>query len=450
MPNLSKKNSTRPHLRGFARLRSTTLCLGLTAILAACGGADPASAPSASATAPSQVQNECASNQDSWLSAWGVTRAVGTSLSFGSQEAPKETTLRNIARVSVEGQKIRLRLINLSDQPLVIGAASIAKRSGTIGANLIPETSIPVTFNCGATGVTIPAGTESLYSDAIEFAVTPEDHLAVSFYVPEQNGSAEYGATWHESYKLPADAGNLVDDNSGAGYELIDSSPIANPAPVPLLCNGCLVFALRDIEVITDQAKSNWVFLGSSSFHGFNTTQNAFTRVSDLIAERLNQEFSADMRVAVVNRGIGGDTLLNAVDTRFDRDVLDTKGISAVVAWVTNDLGDRDADSIIGTYEELIERAHAKGVKVFCPTWLPAAQSTQANLNGERAKLNDWILNSGRCDGVVDWATPVEAPGGLTYLPQYNSGDFIHSNDAGHALWSEITPLGEWLNITAN
>lgn len=173
-------------------------------------------------------------------------------------------------------------------------------------------------------------------------------------------------------------------DESGAGYELIDGAPIANPLPLPLLCNGCTVFALRDIEVITIEAQSTWVFLGSSSFHGFNTTQNAFSRVSDLIAQQLNDEYAAGERVTIVNRGIGGDTLLNAVNTRFDRDVLNTKGVSGVVAWVTNDLSDRDAAGIIGTYEELIARAHAKGVKVFCPTWLPGAQSSQANFNGER------------------------------------------------------------------
>lgn len=67
-------------------------------------------------------------------------------------------------------------------------------------------------------------------------------------------------------------------------------------------------------------------------------------------------------------------------------------------------------------------------------------------MTGERAKLNDWILNSGECDGVADYNAEVEAPGGLTFLPQYNSGDFIHSNDAGHALWAAATPLGEWVD----
>lgn len=83
---------------------------------------------------------------------------------------------------------------------------------------------------------------------------------------------------------------------------------------------------------------------------------------------------------------------------------------------------------------------------MYCPTWIPGAQSSQANLNGERAKLNDWILNSGECDGVADYNGEVEAPGGLTFLPQYNSGDSIHSNDAGHELWAGVTPLNAWVS----
>ncbi|MDX1670430.1 MAG: hypothetical protein R3194_13495, partial [Limnobacter sp.] len=101
----------------------TYLWHGATAmLLAACGsdGSGPSSGAQPTVTGPAQVQNECAGNNEPWLSAWGVTRAVGTSLSFGSQEAPNNTTVRNIARVSVSGEKIRLRLINLTDQPLVI------------------------------------------------------------------------------------------------------------------------------------------------------------------------------------------------------------------------------------------------------------------------------------------------------------------------------------------
>ncbi len=381
--------------------------------------------------------NSNAADGARWISAWGVTHVTGT--------APVETTVRNIARVAASGNAVRIRFINLSDQPMQIGAASIGMREGATGANLKLNSSKAVTFNCGQTSATIPPQTESFYSDPIAFKVSNQDDLAVSLYVKGADNPGEYGATWIESYKLPNGSGNQTLEDSGAGYGLIDDTRFFTPPGLPIMCNGCTVYALRDIEVLTRDAKGAMVFLGSSSFHGYNTSQNGFKRISDLLSVRMLNEITPGQRNTIVNRGIGGDTLQNASATRLQRDVFDTVGVSSVVVWVTNDLSSRSADEIIANYKDVIAQAHARGINVFCPTWIPGAQSFQANLTGERAKLNDWILNSGECDGVADYNAEVEAPGGLTFLPQYNSGDFIHSNDAGHALWAAATPLGEWV-----
>jgi lysophospholipase L1-like esterase len=399
------------------------------------------SGSSGSNTQPSGLS--CNSNSNAadgarWMSAWGVTHVTGA--------APVETTVRNIARVTASGNAVRIRFINLSDQPMQIGAAAVGLREGATGANLKLNTSKAVTFNCGQTSATIPPQTESFYSDPIAFKVNNQDDLAVSLYVKGADNPGEFGATWIESYKLPNGSGNQTLEDSGAGYGLIDETRFSTPPGLPIMCNGCTVYALRDIEVLTKDAKGAMVFLGSSSFHGFNTSQNGFKRISDLLSVRMLNEIPQGQRDTIVNRGIGGDTLQNASATRLERDVFDTVGVSSVVVWVTNDLSSRSADEIIANYQEVIEQAHAKGINVYCPTWIPGAQSFQANLTGERAKLNDWILNSGECDGVADYNGEVEAPGGLTFLPQYNSGDFIHSNDAGHELWAAATPLSEWVS----
>ncbi|MBU0782567.1 MAG: hypothetical protein KJ798_10890 [Gammaproteobacteria bacterium] len=373
-----------------------------------------------------------------WISAWGVTHVTGT--------APVDTTVRNIARVTASGNAIRIRFLNLSDQPMDIGAAAVGIREGATGANLKLNTSKAITFNCGQTSATIPPQTESFYSDPIMFKVDNQDDLAISLHVKGANNPGEFGATWIESYKLPNGSGNQTLEDSGAGYGLIDESRASTIPGTPIVCNGCTVYALRDIEVLTKDAKGAMVFLGSSSFHGYNTSQNGFKRISDLLSVRMLNEITRGQRDTIVNRGIGGDTLQNASATRLERDVFDTKGVSSVVVWVTNDLSSRTADEVIANYQDVIAKAHAKGINVYCPTWIPGAQSSQANLNGERAKLNDWILNSGECDGVADYNGEVEAPGGLTFLPQYNSGDSIHSNDAGHELWAGVTPLNAWVS----
>jgi hypothetical protein len=428
-------------------LLATTAALSL--MLAACGsgsdsGGGSGAAPSTTAptgnTAPAEA---CAGSTitetatTKWLSAWGVTHVNGT--------APVDTTVRNITRLTASGDAVRLRFINLSNVPMTIGAASVGIREGATGGNLKANSSKKVTFNCGQASVVIPPKTESFYSDPIAYTVQNQDQLAVSLYVKGVGNPGEFGATWNESYKLADNAGDKTMETSGAGYGLIDGSSFPTPTGLPVLCNGCTVYALRDVEVLTSDAKGAMVFLGSSSFHGYNTSQNGYKRISDLLSVRMNNEIAKGSRDTIVNRGIGGDTLQAASASRLQRDVFDTVGVTSVVVWVTNDLSSRSADEIIANYEEVIANAHAKGINVYCPTWLPGAQSLQANLTGERAKLNDWILNSGKCDGTADYAAQVEAPGGLTFLPQYNSGDFIHSNDAGHALWAGVTPLKEWV-----
>ncbi|MCQ8896321.1 GDSL-type esterase/lipase family protein [Limnobacter humi] len=421
--------------------RFVAMPIGLTLLLSACMGSGE-SGPTTGRINSTQVNQSACSNAEGqadarWVSAWGVTRSTGT--------APTDTTVRNIARVTTQGNHIRIRFINLSDQPIEIGAATVGLRDGAVGANIKPNSNRVLSFNCGQPGVTIPPNTPSFYSDAIAFPVNNQDDLAISLYVKGTANPGEFGATWTESYKLPNGSGDQTRSNSGAGYGLIDDSRFSSVPGTPLTCNGCLVYAIRDVEVLSSDAQGAMVFLGSSSFHGYNTTQNGYKRISDLLSVKMLSELGTGQRMTIVNRGIGGDTLENASATRLERDVFDTVGVRAVVVWVTNDLADRTADEIIDNYRSVIAKAHSKNIRVFCPTWLPGAQSMQANLNGERKKLNDWILNSGECDGTADYNKTVEAPGGLTYLPQYNSGDFIHSNDAGHALWAQVTPLKTWV-----
>lgn len=384
-----------------------------------------------------------AADDAQWLAAWGATRETSNSFSLPI----RETTVRNIVRLTAGGSAVRLRLFNLSDeQAITIGAATVGIRQPGSEAAIRPGSQRPVTFDGGQTDVVIPPNTPSYYSDPIVLDVANQDDLAVSLYVVGDDNPLEFGTAWNESYKRPNDSGDHTRDETGAEFVLIDGNPGQFPAGTPVRCNGCRTYVLRDVEVLTNEATGAMVFLGSSSFHGANTSQNAFKRISDLLSLRIRDEIPAGQRLTVVNRAMSGDTLEAAYRDRMDVDVWSTTGVTSVVVWVTNDLSERSAQEIIATYQQLIADAHARDVAVYCPTWLPGAQNLAANLNGERAVLNDWILHSGECDGVADYAAAVEAPGGLTYLPQYNSGDFVHVNDAGHAAWADVTPLAEWIN----
>jgi lysophospholipase L1-like esterase len=59
-----------------------------------------------------------------------------------------------------------------------------------------------------------------------------------------------------------------------------------------------------------------------------------------------------------------------------------------------------------------------------------------------REQVNHWIRTSGEYDAVVDFAKAVADPADPGELnPAYNSGDFLHPNDAGYrAIAAAIKP----------
>lgn len=361
-----------------------------------------------------------------WLSAWGGTRTTGT--------APVNATIRNIARVTAGGSQIRLRFFNLGATPMTIGKAYAGIRDGVTGAGLVAGSNRQVTFNGGQGAVTIPPGTSSFYSDPVAFLVKAQDDIAVSLFIPDATSPGEFSTEWNTSYVTATDAGDLTKEASATAFTVTSDT----------------LYALRDVEVLTSESKGAMVFLGSSSFHGSNSTRNAYMRVPDQISARINKEIPVGQQKTVVNRGIGGDSLGAAFPARMEQDVWSTAGIDTVVVWVTNDLGpaggNRTADQIIADYLELIKQAHSRGINVFCPTWVPGAQSGPGLVNGEREKLNDWILNSKKCDAVVDYNKVVQhetIP--YTWKPEYLT-DHIHTNDAGHTAWAKVTDIVDWVS----
>ncbi len=414
--------------------------LALTGLLAACENGGRLANENVPGPMPDPVQDS-----GDWLAVWGGTKTGGSAMN--------ERTVRNIALASVGGHRLRLRLFNEhAENAITIGRAYVGIRDPEAGdASLIAGSNRQITFNGGQDGVVIPPGTESLYSDPLDFQVSAMDQLAVSFYVVGQdNAPDQHSATWNESWASAAGSGDFAADESAENFPaFIDGNASQVPQGTPLVCNGCTVYALRDIELQTNEADGAIVLLGSSSLHGYNTSQGRFLKVGDLLSARMNAEIPARWRKSFVHKAIGGDRLDNALASRVDKDVFGTAGVSAVVVWVTNDLSSSSGAEVIASYQDMISRAHPRGVNVLCPTWVPGAQSSGANLTGERDLVNRWIL-AGNCDGEVDWGGRSENPlDPNIWRVEHNSGDNIHGNDLAHADWSVMTPLADWVTLPA-
>jgi len=97
-------------------------------------------------------------------------------------------------------------------------------------------------------------------------------------------------------------------------------------------------------------------------------------------------------------------------------------------------------DRLIAADLQIIERAHALGLKIYGATLIPAGSTGNRELS--RATLNQWIRSSGAFDAVIDFDAVTRDPSNQTFfLPIYDSGDHLHPNDAGYQAMANAIDL---------
>jgi lysophospholipase L1-like esterase len=94
--------------------------------------------------------------------------------------------------------------------------------------------------------------------------------------------------------------------------------------------------------------------------------------------------------------------------------------------------------------KQLIERAHARGLKIYGATLTPFEGAPYYTPEGEakRQALNKWIRSKGAYDGVIDFDMITRDPAAPTkFLPAYDSGDHLHPGDAGYKAMGDAVDL---------
>jgi lysophospholipase L1-like esterase len=352
-------------------------------------------------------------------------------------------TVRQIARVSVGGHRMRVVLSNeYGNQPLTIGAAHVALAgpgSSTTGSDRT------LTFS-GQTSVTLPPGAPAV-SDPVDIDVAPLSSLAVSLYVP---GVAP-ATTWHNDARQTA----YFADGDVAAMSQIEPKTTATSR---VFLSEIMVDAAPDSRAI--------VMFGDSITDGDGSTLDANHRWPDILAERL---VKAGANVAIVNQGISGARILrdrmgdNAL-ARFDRDVLSQPRADTVVLMMgINDVGWPDtilvpkgepapsAADVIAGYKQIIARAHDKGLRIIGATLTPFEDTFHGtplygyyseDKEAKRAAINDFIRTSGEFDGVIDFDALTRDPANPKHIQaQYDKGDHLHPNDAGYKAMAESIDL---------
>jgi lysophospholipase L1-like esterase len=382
---------------------------------------------------------------DGWVGTWGSSLMPPAS-AFLPARSFEDQTLRQVAHVSVGGRRVRIRLSNpfsatvfppeglrpdLSEQPLIIGAAQIAVHDGD--SAIVPGSGRTLRFS-GQTSIAIPAGGVVL-SDPVTLDVPNRADLAISIYLPGPTKAASF---LEESIQRSFIAsGNQVAATALPGAEETRSR-----------------FYLTAVEVVPRDPVGVVVAFGDSITIGGDSTLDANHRWPDFLSARLNAR-NGRPRLGVMNHGIGCSRLLfdfcgQNGTARFDRDVAAVAGVThVIVAYGLNDLGLPgafggfpeqvvSADDVIRGLHQVIQRAHASRIKAIGATITPIGSSIfpgffTPEFEAKRQAVNRWIRTSGAFDGVIDFDRAVRDPAKPDQLlPIYNSGNGVHLSDAGY------------------
>jgi lysophospholipase L1-like esterase len=391
-----------------------------------------------------------AGSDEHWVATWGTAQQLGVETRppwvappprVANEPPPTSPippfppsltaeTVRMVVRTSVGGSRLRLTLSNAAGiAPVRVGEVHVALHERD--SEIIAASDRRVTFGGHPSFMVQPGAL--VVSDPVELPLPALVELAVSLYLPEANTAV----TTHEL---------------GLNTTYVAGGNAAGDTALPRAATNLTYFWLAGVEVHAPASAGTILAFGDSITDGFSTTPNAHRAWPALLAAKLQSDRTT-AHWGVVNAGISGnrvrrDLVGTSAAARFDRDVLGRAGVRWVVLFEgINDItfsalpGVPDserttADELIEALSQLVDRAHARGIKVLGATLMPMGGLWLHNAETERMRqnVNRWIRTGGKFDAVVDFDAVTRDPQQPERLrPDFDSGDRIHPNDAGNA-----------------
>ncbi len=359
-----------------------------------------------------------------WVGTW-ATAVEAT----GERDMPKtttlaNTTLRQVIRVSLGGERLQLCLSNVfGDGDVDVKDVYIADAGE--GSRIDADSATRVTFG-GKNAFTMKKGA-SLVSDDIAYRLRPQQRLAVTISFGER---VPQHATSHRGSRT----------NSYIAQGVVGSTETFKPFETVAHW-----YYLSALNVWT--GKDAVAVLGDSITDGRGSTTDAQNRWTDTLSRHLGDgEADEAPRMGVLNLGIGGNSLLKGGLShpgvlRFDRDILAQRGVSRLIVLIgVNDIaGTREKHeekcrTLELAYAHLIDRAHVAGIGVWLGTITPMKGNGCFSDEREamRQRLNAWIRANTTVEGVIDFDELVRDPADTQrLLPRY-SQDGLHLTPAGY------------------
>jgi lysophospholipase L1-like esterase len=343
----------------------------------------------------------------------------------------KDQTLRQIVHISIGGSRLRVVLSNVyGTAPLTVGAAHIALREKD--SSIRSGSGRALTFS-GRSSMTIPANA-IVYSDPVDLTVREMADLAIDLYLPGDTNRPAPLTMHNGAFQTNYVSGT---GNHVGATTLPEAKTVQN------------WFIIHRVEVEAPVSVGGLVTFGDSITDGTRSTPDSNNRWPDQFVRRMLSQGST-IRMGVMNAGIAGNRVLsegafnagiNAL-ARFEHNALAQPGVRHIVLMEgINDIGNArteptpTAEDIISAYKQMIDRAHARGLKIYGATMTPfygAAYYTEVG-EKKRQAVNDWIRTSKAFDGVIDFDAATRDPNEPTKLrAAYDSCDHLHPNDAGY------------------
>ena len=333
-------------------------------------------------------------------------------------------TVRQVIKVSIGGQLLRLRLSNEYGQQAV-KVKSVYIASYKDSCDIVPSTAKYLRFNQNHE-VTIPAG-KAVASDALKYDLKPLQRLTITInYAQSPEWPTVHPGSRTTSYIMKGVC-----------------TPRGKFQPQEKRNHWYTIAALE----VYDNHSSSIAIIGNSITDGTNSTTNGHNRWPDMLSEYLQMKHKVTNQ-GVLNLGIGGNKVVmtggngDQALKRFDRDVLRQAGVGKVVIFEgVNDIGQSKGNSeqvaqrLIASYQEMVNKAKARKLKVYLATITPFGNSGYFTYFHEAARLyvNEWIRGQkGKVDGIIDFDQVVRDPAHPNKLRADFQSDWLHPNPAGY------------------
>ena len=370
-----------------------------------------------------------------WVGTWTTAPQLVEPHNMPPAPGLTDNTIRQIVRVSVGGEEVRLRFSNaFSKSPVEMKLAAIAQVSE--GGSIDVSSQKLLKFNKNESVKMTPGG--EVFSDPFKFNLKPGSLVAITIHFgktsPDVTGHPGSRTT---SFILP---GNNIASADFSGSVKTDHW-----------------YVIQSMDVKASKSSKAVAVLGNSITDGRGSGTNKQNRWPDILSARLLAN-EATKNIGVLNLGIGGNCVVRGglgptALERFDRDILSQnnvrwliilEGINDIGSIKTDEQADKIAKELIRAYDEMITKAHAKGILVYGTTILPFAKSFYDTPQRQKARdaVNEWIRNSRRFDEVIDFDKIMRNPYDvITILPDMHDGDFLHPNEAGYRRMGENVDL---------